>query len=206
MVETGLPVIYVNQVGGQDELVFDGCSFALDADGNKVARAPAFEAGLFPLTVARQDNGKLQINGQMADKEAELPMIYKGLVTGLRDYIEKNRFPGVVIGLSGGIDSALTLALAVDAIGADKVHAVMMPSRYTAQISLDDAKAMAEGLGVKYSLISIEPLFEQFLNSLSDQFAGLPVDTTEENIQARCRGIILMALSNKTGSMVLVDR
>ena len=203
VVETGLPVIYVNQVGGQDELVFDGCSFALDADGNKVARAPAFEAGLFPLTVARQDNGKLQINGQMADKEAELPMIYKGLVTGLRDYIEKNRFPGVVIGLSGGIDSALTLALAVDAIGADKVHVVMMPSRYTAQISLDDAKAMAEGLGVKYSLISIEPLFEQFLNSLSDQFAGLPVDTTEENIQARCRGIILMALSNKTGSMVL---
>lgn len=201
--ETGLPVVYVNQVGGQDELVFDGCSFALDRQGNKVARAPAFEAGLFPLTVKRGEAGGVEISGQMADKEDELPMIYKALVTGLRDYIEKNRFPGVVIGLSGGIDSALTLALAVDAIGADKVHAVMMPSRYTAQISLDDARAMAEGLGVKYSLISIEPMFDRFLKGLSEQFAGLPVDTTEENIQARCRGIILMALSNKTGSMVL---
>lgn len=139
----------------------------------------------------------------MAIKENEHAMIYKALTTGLRDYIEKNHFPGVVIGLSGGIDSALTLALAVDAIGADKVHAVMMPTRYTAQISLDDAKAMADGLGVNYSVMSIEPVFESFLTTLSDQFTGLPVDTTEENIQARCRGIILMALSNKTGSMVL---
>jgi NAD+ synthase (glutamine-hydrolysing) len=130
-------------------------------------------------------------------------MIYKALVSGLRDYIEKNHFPGVVIGLSGGIDSALTLVLAVDAIGADRVHTVMMPSRYTSQISLDDAKAMAEGLGVKYSVISIEPTFNAFLDDLAEQFSGLPVDATEENIQARCRGIILMALSNKTGSMVL---
>lgn len=203
VVETGLPIVYVNQVGGQDELVFDGCSFALDQQGNKVARAPAFEAGLYPLTLRRQADGKVSVSGEMVAKEGELAMTYHALVMGLRDYIEKNHFPGVVIGLSGGVDSALTLALAVDAIGAEKVHAVMMPSRYTADISLNDAKAMAEGLGVKYSLISIESLFNQFLDSLSEQFAGLPVDTTEENIQARCRGIILMALSNKTGSMVL---
>lgn len=203
VIETCVPVVYVNQVGGQDELVFDGCSFALDHRGEKVARAAAFESGLYPITVNRADDGKLLLQGELADKEDELAMIYKGLVMGLRDYINKNHFPGVVIGLSGGIDSALTLALAVDAIGADKVHAVMMPSRYTAEISLDDAKAMANGLGVKYSLISIEPVFNQFLDTLSTQFAGLPADTTEENIQARCRGIILMALSNKFGYMVL---
>jgi NAD+ synthase (glutamine-hydrolysing) len=139
----------------------------------------------------------------MAEKDNETAMIYKALVAGLRDYIEKNHFPGVVIGLSGGVDSALTLALAVDAIGADRVHAVMMPSRYTAKISLDDAREMAEGLGVQYSVLPIEPSFNAFLDGLSEQFAGLAVDTTEENIQARCRGIILMALSNKTGSMVL---
>lgn len=203
VLETGLPIIYVNQVGGQDELVFDGSSFAMDNHGQKVARAPAFENGLYPLTVKRDDKGLIQVYGDMAVKEKELAMIYKALKTGLRDYIEKNHFPGVVIGLSGGIDSALTLALAVDAIGADKVHAVMMPTRYTAQISLDDAKTMAEGLNVQYSVMSIEPVFNSFLDTLGDSFAGLPVDTTEENIQARCRGIILMALSNKTGLMVL---
>jgi NAD+ synthase (glutamine-hydrolysing) len=203
VLETGLPVIYVNQVGGQDELVFDGCSFALNDHGDKVARAPAFESGLYPIAMQRDEQGRIQLSGGMAQKDDETAMIYKALVCGLRDYIEKNHFPGVVIGLSGGIDSALTLALAVDAIGADRVHTVMMPSRFTSQISLDDAKAMADGLGVKYSVIPIEPSFNAFLDGLSEQFAGLPVDTTEENIQARCRGIILMALSNKTGSMVL---
>jgi NAD+ synthase (glutamine-hydrolysing) len=203
VLETGLPVVYVNQVGGQDELVFDGCSFALDQYGEKVARAPAFESGLFPIKITRDEHGHLSLEADKAIKENELGMIYKALKTGLHDYIEKNHFPGVVLGLSGGIDSALTLALAVDAIGADRVHAVMMPTRYTADISLEDAKTMADGLGVKYSVMPIETVFNSFLDLLSEQFSGLPVDATEENIQARCRGIILMGLSNKTGSMVL---
>jgi NAD+ synthase (glutamine-hydrolysing) len=203
VMETGLPVVYVNQVGGQDELVFDGCSFALNDQGEQVAHAPAFESGLFPIQVSRNEVGRLTLSGDRLVKKGETAIIYKALVTGLRDYIEKNHFPGVVLGLSGGIDSALTMALAVDAIGADRVHAVMMPSRYTSQMSLDDAKAMADGLGVKYSLISIEPTFQQFAESLAPLFEGLAKDTTEENIQARCRGILLMALSNKTGAMVL---
>ncbi|MAX53369.1 MAG: NAD+ synthase [Methylophaga sp.] len=201
--ETGLPVIYVNQYGGQDELVFDGYSFVINAAGTKVAQAPALEFGLFPVSIKRDASGTLSLSGTLCEPEEELSTIFKALTLGLKDYIEKNHFPGVVLGLSGGIDSALTMALAVDAIGADKVHAVMMPSRYTSQMSLDDAKLMAEGLGVKYSIISIEPTFNAFIDSLADEFKGLPNDTTEENIQARCRGIILMALSNKTGSMVL---
>ncbi len=201
--ETALPIIYVNQCGGQDELVFDGHSFAMNANCERVVQAPAFELDLFPVTIERNSSGELNLSGVLDQTQDDLSTIYKALTLGLKDYIEKNHFPGVVLGLSGGIDSALTMALAVDAIGADKVHAVMMPSRYTSQMSLDDAKSMAEGLGVKYSLISIEPTFNAFIDSLSDEFKGLPTDTTEENIQARCRGILLMALSNKTGSMVL---
>jgi NAD+ synthase (glutamine-hydrolysing) len=202
-IETGVPIVYVNQVGGQDELVFDGCSFALSSTGEKVVRAPAWQQGLFPVLISRNENQTLSIQGELATKETELAMIYQGLLCGLQDYVEKNYFASVVIGLSGGIDSALTLALAVDALGADRVKTVMMPSRYTAQMSLDDAQQMADILGVAHSVVAIDSLFEQFVDTLSEQFAGKPADTTEENIQARVRGVILMAISNKTGAMVL---
>jgi len=202
-IETGVPIVYVNQVGGQDELVFDGCSFALSNTGEKIVRAPAWQQGLFPILIRRTENQTLSIQGELATKEAELAMIYQGLVCGLQDYVEKNHFASVVIGLSGGIDSALTLALAVDALGADRVKTVMMPSRYTAQMSLDDAQKMADILGVAHSVVAIDSLFNQFIDSLSEQFVGKPADTTEENIQARVRGVILMAISNKTGAMVL---
>lgn len=201
--ETGLPIVYVNQVGGQDELVFDGCSFALSSAGEKVARADAWQSGLYPVELSKSSAGQVKLSGDMASKDHDIGMVYNALVTGLRDYIEKNHFPSVVIGLSGGIDSALTLALAVDAIGTERVKTVMMPSQYTAQMSLDDAEEMAEGLGVKHSVIAIDDVFAQFLDSLADEFQGTEVDTTEENIQARCRGILLMAISNKTGAMVL---
>lgn len=201
--QTGLAVVYVNMVGGQDELVFDGGSFTLDQQGNKVASAPMWKTGLFPIQLRRNTANDLILTGEVTPKPNELEMIYQGLVLGLRDYIEKNRFPSVVLGLSGGIDSALTLALAVDAIGADRVKTVMMPSQYTAQISLDDATEMADRLGVAHSVIPIDPLFRQFNQSLATHFEGTEVDTTEENIQARCRGVLLMALSNKTGAMVL---
>lgn len=203
VLETHLPIVYVNQVGGQDELVFDGCSFVLASNGDKVVRAPAWKKGLFPVTLSHDENQHLVASGELAEKETELTMIYQGLVIGLRDYVEKNHFSSVVIGLSGGIDSALTLALAVDAIGSERVSTVMMPSQYTAQMSLDDAQEMAVGLNVQHSVIAIDSLFEQFLTSLSDQFKRKPVDTTEENIQARVRGTLLMAISNKTGAMVL---
>ena len=201
--ETGLPIVYVNQVGGQDELIFDGCSFALSSTGEKVVRAPAWQQGLYPVIIKRNDDHTLSLQGEIAKKETELAMVYQGLVSGLRDYVEKNNFSSVVIGLSGGIDSALTLALAVDALGPEKVSTVMMPSRYTAQMSLDDAEEMALGLRVKHSTIVIDTLFEQFLDSLTEQFENKPVDTAEENIQARVRGVLLMAISNKTGAMVL---
>ncbi len=202
-IESAVPIVYVNQVGGQDELVFDGCSFALSDKGEKVVRAPAWQQGLFAISISRNENKTLVLQGKLADKKTEQAMIYQALVCGLKDYVEKNHFTSVVIGLSGGIDSGLTLALAVDALGADKVKTVMMPSRYTAQMSLDDAQEMADILGVDHSVIAIDSLFELFVNSLSDQFAGKATDTTEENIQARVRGVILMAISNKTGAMVL---
>ncbi len=203
VLETGLPIVYVNQVGGQDELVFDGCSFALANNGEKIAHAAAWQQDLSPIKITRNSKQTLSLHGELAHKETELAMVYKALMAGLRDYIGKNHFPSVIIGLSGGIDSALTLALAVDAIGSDRVKTVMMPSRYTAKISLDDAQEMAKRLNVDHSVIEIDALFDQFLETLADQFAGKAVDTAEENIQARCRGVILMAISNKTGAMVL---
>ena len=201
--EGGVPVLYVNLIGGQDELVFDGGSFVMNSHGEVTQQAPAFEEGLFLAEFSVAGGKVTPVPGEQAaelDKEASA---YRALVLGLRDYIEKNGFPGVVLGLSGGIDSALALAVAVDAIGAERVEAVMMPSRYTADISLADARAEAEALGVDYRVIPIEPAFNVFLDSLKEEFAGTAPDVTEENIQARCRGIMLMAISNKKGKMVL---
>jgi len=205
--ETGLPMLYVNLVGGQDELVFDGRSFAIDATGQTVMRAPAFEEALTLVDAVREPGGKVSLRPTAADAVApELgpeESVYRALVLGVRDYVGKHRFPGVVMGLSGGVDSALTMAIAVDALGADRVQVVMMPSRYTSQMSRDDAAAQARTLGVAYSVISIEEMFEATLGALREQFAGRKPDTTEENIQARCRGLLLMAISNKTGRMLL---
>ncbi|WP_296590979.1 NAD+ synthase [Methylophaga sp.] len=200
--ENNVPVLYVNQIGGQDELVFDGASFAVNAAGEKCIQAIQFATALVPITLHKTHHG-IELSGPQQPLMEELETVYQALVCGLRDYVEKNRFPGVVIGLSGGIDSALTMALAVDALGAERVQAVMMPSRYTSQISLDDAAEMAAILGVQYRNINIENLFQTFLRELEDVFAGTQPDATEENIQARCRGVLLMAISNKTGAMVL---
>jgi NAD+ synthase (glutamine-hydrolysing) len=200
----GLPLVYAHMVGGQDEVVFDGGSFALDAAGALVARAPSFAANLFPVEVERsQPGGALKVSGPIAHERSAEADLWDALVMGVRDYIGKNGFPGVLLGLSGGIDSALVLAVAVDALGRDKVRAIMMPSPYTADISTTDARDMAARLGVRYDEISIVPEFNAFRGSLANEFKGLPEDTTEENIQARIRGVFLMALSNKFGSIVL---
>ena len=198
-----LHIVYANLVGGQDELVFDGNSMVVDNHGETVFHAPAFAPGLFTVKL---DMGPAQPAPAPARPEQEPEPeqgIYSALLTGVRDYITKNRFNGAVIGLSGGIDSALTLCVAVDALGADKVEAVIMPSRFTAAMSIADAREQAEALHVRHEIISIQPAFDAFLALLGPRFAGLPADTTEENIQARCRGLILMALSNKTGGLVL---
>jgi NAD+ synthase (glutamine-hydrolysing) len=200
--ETGLPIMYVNLVGGQDELVFDGSSFVVDRDGTLMQRAPDCEAGLYPVDF-RVDETMTPVPGECPPHLDTEEAVYRVLVLGVRDYINKNGFGGAVLGLSGGIDSALTLAIAVDAIGADRVEVVMMPSRYTASMSLEDARAEAAALGVEQHELSIEGPFSSFLEVLRDMFAGLPADATEENIQARCRGIILMAISNKTGKILL---
>ena len=197
--ETGMAVVYANLVGGQDELVFDGGSFAMDSQGNLTAQGTRFEEALLMLEVSDD----LSPAGETAAALDEEAGAYRALCLGVRDYIGKNRFPGVLLGLSGGIDSALTLAVAVDALGADKVHAVMMPSPYTAQISLDDSRAMVKTLGVHYDEFPIEPMFQSYSTTLSSTFAGRAADTTEENLQARIRGTLLMALSNKFGSLVL---
>jgi NAD+ synthase (glutamine-hydrolysing) len=195
----GLSLGYANLVGGQDELVFDGASFALDRDGSVVAMAPQFEEAV--LVVEFVDGVPQRTEcAPLGTLEAQA---YGALVMGLRDYIDKNGFPGVLLGLSGGVDSALTLALAVDALGAARVRAVMMPSPYTANMSLEDSREMIATLGVRYDEWSITPAFNALLGTLSGEFRGLPWDATEENIQARVRGTLLMAASNKSGAIVL---
>ena len=202
--QTGLALVYCNLVGGQDELVFDGGSFVLDRSGELVQQLPAFEEALalVELDLAPSNYANV-LPAEIAQPLSIEAAVYRALSLGLKDYVTKNNFKGVVLGLSGGIDSALTLAIAVDALGADQVRVVMMPSEFTAEISVSDAHLMAEMLGVRYSELPISALFNQFREVLADEFAGLPFDTTEENLQARIRGMLLMALSNKFGSIVL---
>jgi NAD+ synthase (glutamine-hydrolysing) len=200
-----LPLVYAHLVGGQDEVVFDGASFALQADGTPAMRSESFREELVFAQLERVDGRVGFVHDEAAvaaPREAEA-QLWDALVLGVRDYIGKNGFPGAILGLSGGIDSALVLAIAVDALGKDKVRAVMMPSPYTADISWIDAREMAKRLGVRYDEISIKHTFESFLGALAGDFKGLPEDTAEENLQARIRGTLLMALSNKFGSIVL---
>ena len=202
--ETGIPLVFVNLIGGQDELVFDGNSFVMDAQGAITTRAPAFTTGMYEVDLAVDAAGAVRpLPGAIVPLQGQEESVYGALVQGTRDYVDKHRFPGVVLGLSGGVDSALTLCIAVDALGADRVHSVAMPSRYTAQMSRDDAALQARLLNVKHSEISIEGMFEATLEALRDEFAGRPADTAEENIQSRCRGVLLMGISNKTGRMLL---
>lgn len=202
--ETGLPLVYVNQVGGQDELVFDGASFVINADRALVAQAPSFVDSVTLTKWQRGGDGRWSCAPTTVARPAEgLEAIYSALTLGLRDYVTKNRFPGVILGLSGGIDSAITAAVAVDALGKDKVRAVMMPSPYTSQDSLDDAAEIGKLLGIRLDTISIGPAMAAYAQMLEPLFDSLPPDTTEENIQSRARGVTLMALSNKFGHMVV---
>lgn len=200
--ENAVPLIYSHLVGGQDEIVFDGCSFAVEASGQVAARACAFEEDL-PVVAAHLKNGRVSLLGELKPQLSHHHALWAALVLSVRDYVGKNRFPGALIGLSGGMDSALVLAIAVDALGADKVRTVMMPSPYTADISWLDAREMAERVGVQYEEIDIAPQFEAFKAALAPAFAGRAEDTTEENLQARIRGTLLMGMSNKFGSIVL---
>jgi NAD+ synthase (glutamine-hydrolysing) len=195
----GLPLVYANLTGGQDELVFDGASFVLAADGALVAMAPYFDEAVLVVEFV---DGVPQPASIVTEPSLEV-LAYQALVLGVRDYVGKNGFPGALIGLSGGVDSALTLAIAVDALGADRVRAVMMPSQFTAPMSLEDAATLARNLGVRHDVLPIKPPFDAFLSTLANEFRGLPWDTTEENLQARIRGTLLMALSNKYGAIVL---
>ncbi|MEM9314717.1 MAG: NAD+ synthase [Pseudomonadota bacterium] len=198
-----IDIVYVNQVGGQDELVFDGGSFVVDARGEVVVEAARFETALVWTSLRETAAPPRIAPGDRAPAPAETEAVWKALTLGVKDYVNKNGFPGVVLGLSGGVDSALTLAVAVEALGAERVEAVMMPFRYTSQISLDDAAQQSATLGVRHSVIPIEGIYTAFMAALSDEFAGLAPDTTEENLQARCRGVLLMSISNKKGSLVL---
>ena len=199
---TGLPMVYAHLVGGQDEIVFEGRSFALQVDGTLAGRAESFKENLFLVQAERAPTAIKLVANEVPLRSAEADL-WDALVLGVRDYLNKNGFPGAILGLSGGIDSALVLAIAVDALGADKVRTVMMPSPYTADISWIDAREMAGRMKVRYDEISIVPEFEAFKASLAGEFRGLKEDTTEENIQARIRGVFLMALSNKFGAIVL---
>jgi len=202
--ETGIPVVFCNLIGGQDELVFDGNSFVMDAKGAVTQRAPAFTEGMYVVDLGLDAGGVVHpIPADIVPLQGQEESVYGALVQGTRDYVTKHRFPGVVMGLSGGIDSALTLVIAVDALGAERVHSVAMPSRYTSQMSKDDAALQARNLHVKHSEISIEGMFEATLAALKHEFAGRAPDTAEENIQSRCRGVLLMGISNKTGKMLL---
>lgn len=201
--EGNMPIVYVNQVGAQDELVFDGASMVTNGEGDIMVQSASFDSCLTPVEIA-VEGGKCLVNTEAFSAEPEsLASVYQALVLGVKDYVNKNRFKGVVLGLSGGIDSALTLAIAVDALGPERVEAVMMPFRYTSDLSKNDAADEAQRLGVRYQSISIEPIYESFMAALEDEFSGTQRDTTEENLQARCRGVLLMAMSNKKGYLVL---
>lgn len=205
--EGSMPLVYLNQVGGQDELVFDGGSMALAADGEVVLQCPEFRPTLQSLELVADSAGQVSLapprDYSPHQPLDELGSIYNALVLGVRDYIDKNGFSGVVLGLSGGIDSGLTLAVAVDALGAERVHAVMMPYEYTSRMSLEDSEAESRTLGVSYRVIPIAGMYESFMTGLADEFSGLEPDLTEQNLQARCRAVILMAISNKKGLLVL---
>jgi NAD+ synthase (glutamine-hydrolysing) len=201
--ENNVAIAYLNLVGGQDDLLFDGGSLLVEADGRIAARAPVFVDALLIAEYDAATRRFRAVDWPIATDTSQEARVYAGLVRGVRDYVEKNHFPGVLLGLSGGIDSALTLALAVDALGANRVMAVMLPTRYTAQLSLHEAKAQADLLGVEYHVLPIESPFQSFLDTLAPSFAGRAGDVTEENLQSRCRGVILMALSNKFGRMLL---
>ena len=203
IVESGLPLAYLNQVGGQDELVFDGASFVLNADRRVALQLPDWEEAVVVTQWSRGEHGWICASGEMAEVQDQNEALYCGMVLGLRDYVNKNRFPGVVIGLSGGVDSALTAAVAVDALGHHRVRCVLMPSRYTSAESIEDAEQVGSLLNVNVERISIEPAIDAFGGILGPVFAGLAQDITEENIQSRVRGVILMAISNKFGPMVL---
>ena len=203
VVESGLPIIYLNKVGGQDELVFEGASFALNADRSLAAQLPAFRPKVARTVWERGNNGWRCVEGGIERVEEGDEADYSACVMGLRDYVENNRFPGVVLGLSGGVDSALCAAMAVDALGPARVHAVMLPYRFTSKDSLADAAACAKALGIRYDIVPIAEPVEGVEHALAPIFAGKPRDITEENIQSRARGLILMAISNKTGAMVV---
>ncbi|WP_110654111.1 NAD+ synthase [Salinicola halimionae] len=200
--EVDKPLVYVNAIGGQDELVFDGGSLVLDASGKVAVRAPFWQVGLMPVRFTLEDNGWAPQVGEREPLLGGEENLYCALVTGLRDYVNKSGFKGVVMGLSGGIDSSLSLAIAVDALGPERVHAVMMPYHYTAEISQADAAEQAKMLGVGYEVMPIAPMVEAFTATLAESFDGLAADTTEENLQSRVRGVLLMAISNKKGLMV----
>ena len=199
-----LPIVYANQVGGQDELVFDGTSMAMDGEGQQILQLEKFKEDYKIVNFTSDQDGKLSSEKrEEIPEDKELEEVYKALVLGAKDYIQKNNFPGVLIGSSGGIDSALTAAIAADAIGPEKVRTFMLPFKFTSDMSVEDSEKLAVNLGIKHSVIPIGDIYESFSDSLEDEFSGLEPDITEENLQSRCRGVILMALSNKSGELVL---